>query len=191
MRAIDIFSKHQDYAAENEMKRLNDYLVHRNQQKEMKHWISLCGKLEAIIGNYFLSGAGIPDNNIQVLYYDSTVGFYDEISLVKENIVAYIFEYENVAFVRNDMLTKIKNDTEEYELQCIPVNSFEIEEFYFDREMEIPLLLKNVIWIDDDFMNDENIEFDYEAFDVIDSGEKYLNPKHFSVKALIDILKKK
>ena len=71
------------------------------------------------------------------------------------------------------------------------MNSFEIDEFYIDREMEVPLLLKNVIWIDDDFMNDENIEFDYEAFDVIDSGEKYLNPKHFSVKALIDILKKK
>ena len=101
-------------------------------------------------------------------------------------------DFENAAFDENGKIefhefVPVKYDTASENI----LYSFEIEEFYFDREMEIPLLLKNVIWIDDDFMNDENIEFDYEAFDVIDSGEKYLNPKHFSVKALIDILKKK
>lgn len=170
------------------MKRLNDYFLSTSRRREIKHRISLCGKLEAMIGNYFLSGAGVPDYDIQVLYYDSTVGFYDAIPLVKENIVAYIFEQENVAFVKEDMLTKFKNDTEEYALVCISVNSFEADEFYIDREMPIPLLLKNIIWIDDDFMNDENIEFDYEAFDIIDSGEKYINPKHFSVVNLVDAL---
>lgn len=170
------------------MKRLNDYFFKPREKKEIKPWISLCGKLEAIVGNYFLSGAGIPDNNFQILYYDATVGFYDEIRLVKPNIVAYILENEDIAFVREDMLTKFKKDTAEYELICIPVNSFEADEFYVDREMEIPDLLKDILWIDDDFMNDENKEFDLEAFEIIDSGEKYINPQHFSVSKLVDAL---
>lgn len=170
------------------MKRLNDLFTSAKQRKNIRHRISLCGKLEAIIGNYFLYSAGIPDNNIQVLYYDSTVGFYDAIPLEKNNIVAYILDNENVVFVHKDMYIKLKEDTKEYELVFISVNSFETDEFYIDLEMEIPPLLKNIIWINDDFMNDENIEFDFEAFDIIDSGEKYINPKHFSVADLIDAL---
>ena len=55
------------------MKRLNDYFFSISQKKEIRHQMSLCGKLEAMIGNYFLSGVGIPDNDndIQILYYDS------------------------------------------------------------------------------------------------------------------------
>ncbi len=169
-------------------KRLNDFFISGKQKKDSKHLISLCGKLEAIIGNYFLYGAGIPDNDIQILYYDPTVGFYDAIPLKKDNMVAYILDHENVAFVRKDMSIKLKKDTEEYELVLIPVNSFEADEFYIDLEMGMPLLLKNVIWINDDFMNDEDIEFDFEAFEMIDGGEKYMNPKHFSVADLVDAL---
>lgn len=117
------------------------------------------------------------------------LGFYDCIPLVKKNIVAYIVENETVAFVRADMFTKFQADTEEYGLIYIPVDLFDAEEFYIDRKMGIPHLLEPVVWIDDDFMSDENIEFDFEAFDIIDSGEKYLNPKHFSVENLIDVLK--
>ena len=124
------------------------------------------------------------------MYYDSTVGYDDAIPRVKENIVAYILENENLAFVREDMYEKLKKDTEEYELVLVPVNSFDTDELYIDLEMEIPLFLDNVTWIDDDFMNDENIEFDFEAFDIIESGEKYINPKHFSVVDLVDILQK-
>lgn len=167
------------------MKRINDYFTSTKKKKEVKQWISLCGKLEAMVGNYFLSGAGIPDNEIQILYYDSTVGFYDEIHLMKENIVAYIFENENVAFVREDMLTKFKDDTEEYDLVSIPVGSFETDEFYIDREMDMPHLLKKIVWVDDDFLNDENMEFDFQAFEIIDCGEKYVNPRHFSVLDLV------
>lgn len=170
------------------MKRINDYFLSAKKRQEVKPWISLCGKLEAMVGNYFLSGAGNPDNEIQTLYYDPTVGAYDEIRLLKENIVAYILENENVAFVREDMLTKFKEDTEEYDLVCIPVGSFETDEFYVDREKDVPHLLKDTTWIDDDFMNDENIEFDFQAFDIIDGGEKYVNPKHFSVIDLMDVL---
>ncbi len=171
------------------MKRINDYFLKINQNRTNEKRISLCGKLEAMVGNYFLSGAGVPGESVETLYYDSTIGFYDCVPLVKKNIVAYIVENETVAFVRTDMFAKFQADTEEYGLIYIPVDSFDAEEFYIDRVMGIPHLLEPVVWIDDDFMSDENIEFDFEAFDIIDSGEKYLNPKHFSVKNLIEALK--
>jgi len=166
------------------MKRLNDYFIEK-QKKSINQQMSLCGKLEAIIGNYFLSGAGVPANDIQVLYYDATVGFYDAIRLKKENIVAYILGDEDVVFVREDMLEKLKKDTEEYELIFIPVHSFETDELYIDEEVGIPFLLRDIVWIDDDFMSDENIKFDFDAFEIIDRGEKYVNPKHFSVADLV------
>lgn len=172
------------------MKKLNDYFCSISQKKEIRQQMSLCGKLEVIIGNYFLSGAGSPDNEIQILYYDPKVGFYDSVPLVKENIVAYIFENENIAFVRENMLSKVKKDTEEYALECIPVSSFETDEFYIDIEAKIPILFKKIIWIDDDFLNDENIKFNFEAFDIIDSGEIYINPKHFSVLDLVSALQR-
>ena len=42
------------------------------------------------------------------------------------------------------------------------------------------------LWIDDDFLNNEKLEFDYEKFELIDTGIKYLNPKHFSVKSFVE-----
>lgn len=114
------------------MKRLNDFFEMVN-KKDKRHWISLCGHLEA-------------------------------------------------------MLEKFKEDTKEYNLLYIPVNSFETEELYIDNSMELPTFLKEIRWIDDDFLNDESIPFDYEKFEIIDSGVKYVNPKHFSVKRLVDVL---
>ena len=73
---------------------------------------------------------------------------------------------------------------------AVPVTSFETDEFYIDIEAKIPILFENIIWIDDDFLNDENIEFDFEAFDIIDSGEIYINPKHFSVLDLVGALQR-
>ncbi len=171
------------------MKRINDYFVKINQNRTTEKRISLCGKLEAIVGNYFLSGAGVPGECVETLYYDSTIGFYDRVPLLKKNIVAHIVENETVAFVCAEMVAKLQADTEEYGLVYIPVDSFVAEEFYLDMEMRIPHLLESVVWVDDDFMSDENMEFDFEAFDIIDSGEKYLNPKHFSVENLIDAIK--
>ncbi len=170
------------------MKRINDYFMRINQNKTMDKRLSLCGKLEAVVGNYFLSGGGASGECVKTLYYDSTVGFYDSVPLIKENIVAYIAENDTVAFVRSDMYAKFQADTEEYGLIYIPVNSFEAEEFYIDRKMGIPHMLEPVVWIEDDFMNDENIEFDFDAFELIEKGEKYLNPNHFSVEKLIDVL---
>lgn len=40
-------------------------LSNKQNKNQNTSWISLCGKLEAYIGNYFLSGASIPDNKIE------------------------------------------------------------------------------------------------------------------------------
>lgn len=37
----------------------------------------------------------------------------------------------------------------------------------------------------DDFLDNEEIPFDYKKFERIDAGIKYLNPKHFSVKNFV------
>ena len=70
------------------------------------------------------------------------------------------------------------------------IPSFETDEIYIDIEAKIPSLFRKYFWIDDDFLNDENIEFDFEAFDIIDSGEIYINPKHFSVLDLVGALQR-
>lgn len=41
--------------------------------------------------------------------------------------------------------------------------------------------------IDDDFMKNEKIPFDFDSFALIDEGVHYLNPKHFSVSQLVRI----
>ena len=171
----------------NIVKRLNDFFEQVN-KKDKRHWISLCGHLEAMVGNYSVLGAGVEESDVETVYYDASVGFYDAVPLVKENVVAYITYNECIAFVREDMLEKFEEDTKEYDLLYIPVKSFETEELYIDNSMELPSFLKEICWVDDDFLNDENIPFDYEKFEIIDSGIRYVNPKHFSVKRLMDML---
>lgn len=41
-------------------------------------WISLCGHLETVIGNYFLSQAGNPEAYWYAIYYDSSVDRLNE-----------------------------------------------------------------------------------------------------------------
>ncbi|MFI3200665.1 MAG: hypothetical protein R3Y54_03940 [Eubacteriales bacterium] len=38
---------------------------------------------------------------------------------------------------------------------------------------------------------DEKIEFDFKAFEYIDSGNKYLNPNHFSINQMMNYMNKK
>ncbi len=53
----------------------------------------------------------------------------------------------------------------------------------------LPSFLSKITWISDDFLSDENIDFDFEAFEIIDSGVIYLNPNHFSVMEMITAIK--
>ncbi len=148
--------------------------------------ISLSGKLEAIIGHYYLSGVGV--NNIETLYYDPSASEYDSIIPSKANTVAYFLKNESMALVRKDMLDKLKAETKEYNIKYIPIKSFE-EEFLNKALLESHLdCTQDIEWVDDDFMNDDTIEFDFDAFEIIDSGVTYLNPNHFSVEQLISVL---
>lgn len=160
-----------------------------NQQNKVQNTgvISLCGKLEAYIGNYFLSGCGIPDNEVETLYYDASIDRDDCVELVEKNIVAYYIADESIGFVKKQIAEKLKKETEEYGITYIAVDDFYQELLCIDVE-NVPECLKNIIWIDDDFMSDENIPFDFEAFELIDSRVNYLNPKHFSVSQLINAL---
>lgn len=148
--------------------------------------ISLCGKLEALVGHYFLSGVGLDD--IETLHYDPNVGMNEGIQLSRDKIVAYFLENESIALVRMDILAKLKADTKEYDIQYIPVKSFEEETLNKELLEKYHGDFGRIEWIDDDFMNDDSIEFDYEAFEIIDSGALYLNPKHFSVNQLISVM---
>ena len=79
-------------------------------------------------------------------------------------------------------------DTREYNMRLVPIKSFDAEilsQKSLETMMHMPQDFK---WIDDDFMNDDTIAFDYDAFDLIDSGVAYLNPYHFSVNQLISAL---
>ncbi len=67
-----------------------------DRKEQQTRQISLCGKLEAIVGHYDLAGVGLYD--IETLYYDPNVGMYDVISKSKDKIVAYFLE-------NNDPLT--------------------------------------------------------------------------------------
>lgn len=151
----------------------------------MAEKISLCGKLEAIIGGYFLYGAGLSESGVEILYYDPSVGEDGTVELIKENIVAYFLADEHMAFVKADMFHKIKQDTDGYNVLLIEVEDFESE--VLTREDVEPIVdyYGEQTWIEDDFMNDDTIPFNFEAFYVIDSGVKYLNPKHFSVEQLL------
>lgn len=67
-------------------------LINKQNKNQNTSWISLCGKLEAYIGNYFLSGASIPDNKIETLYYDASIDKDDSVELIERNIVAYYMD---------------------------------------------------------------------------------------------------
>lgn len=164
---------------------LSKIIINRN-AREIVPWISLCGKL-AYIGNYFLSGVWVPENEIETLYYDSSIGRDDCVDLIEKNIVAYYIEDESIGFVKKDISEKLKKESEEYGITYIVVEDFYQELLCIDKE-NIPEYLKDIIWIDDDFMSDADIDFDYEAFERIDSKVDYLNPKHFSVSQLIRVL---
>ena len=68
-------------------------------EKQINPDISLCGKLEAFIGGYFLSTILGP--MIETLYYDPAArdNIYDEVDTVEKNIVAYFINDESIAFV--------------------------------------------------------------------------------------------
>ena len=79
------------------------------------------------------------------------------------------------------MYDKFREDTKDYCFQYIRLDSLTEENLECAHPELLPQEYRNIIWINDDFMDDDSIDFDYEAFELIDSGIDYLNPAHFSM----------
>ena len=92
---------------------------------------------------------------------------------------------DRVAFVLNSFLERFINDTVDYDIHYVGVDSLDEECIECSRYSDYCENILPALWIDDDFLNNEKLEFDYEKFELMDTGIKYLNPKHFSVKSFV------
>ena len=90
-----------------------------------------------------------------------------------------------IHFVLNSFLERFINDTVDYDIHYVGVDSLDEECIECSRYSDYCEHILPALWIDDDFLNNEKLEFDYEKFELIDTGVKYLNPKHFSVKSFV------
>ena len=140
--------------------------------------LSIEAHLEVVCGDYFVQGNPdgleyvywpISDDNIHRALYDQSY------------IVAIICERKSFAFVCDRIYDKFCEDTKDYNFDYIRISSLLEENLMCEHSEQLPEEYKNIVWINDDFMNDKTIDFDYEAFELIDSGVDYLNPKHFSI----------
>ncbi|MDE7436420.1 MAG: transposase [Lachnospiraceae bacterium] len=167
---------------------LNKYMIRSEKREPSKAKFSLSGKLEGIIGNYFVSGEGAYNKDLHWLtvYYDSSIDTYTEaVELVPSNIVAYVSSDYRWGFVLSSHIHIFNENVSDYGISCIAIPSFEDEILQCSHTNLLPCEFSDIVWIDDDFMDDENIPFDHDSFALIDEGVNYLNPKHFSVVQLI------
>lgn len=140
--------------------------------------LSIEAHLEVIVGGYFVQGS--PDE-FEYVYFPVNEDNLPEVLLYKDNMAAIISEKAGLAFVCDRIYEKFCDDTKDYKFSYIRIGSLLEENLMCEHPQQLPEEYKDILWIDDDFMNDDTIEFDYEAFEVIDSGADYLNPKHFSI----------
>lgn len=149
--------------------------------------LSLCGYLEAIIGKYFLAQSGNPDAYWYAIYYDASIDGYDEcVEVTDKNLMGYVYCDDRVAFVLNSFLERFINDTFDYNICYVGVDSLDEECLECRKYSDYSEHILPALWIEDDFLNNEKIPFDYEKFELIDEGVKYLNPKHFSVRNFVE-----
>ena len=147
---------------------------------------SLTFRLEFEAGGYWVPCEGFAEWS--EIYYDADYDPYDGDShalTVPEKIVAYIFWAEKLVLVTAENDAKLCADAKGYGLTFLAVPSF-AEKFCCDVTDRAPF--SGVTWIDDDFLDSENAEFDFDAFYRIEKGERYLNPKHVSVQEIMDFL---
>ena len=97
-------------------------------------------------------------------------------------------DYEYV-FVKESVFQKFSKDISEYNTTIIPVSDFDEQELSVNEREYLPGFFSDICWIRDDFLSNEDIEFDYDAFEVIDDGVDYINPDHFSVNEIISYIR--
>lgn len=67
----------------------------------------MCGHLEGIIRNYFLSQAGNPEAYWYAIYYDPTIDRYNECAeIIDKNLIGYVYWDNRVAFILNSCLER-------------------------------------------------------------------------------------
>lgn len=109
---------------------------------------------------------------------------------VPENLIGYVDLAEECVFILAQYQKMFQDDTSEYGLLYISVPSLEEEILQYTEIAHIAAefsMFPNIVWIDDDFLYDENLSFDFEKFRAIDEGVRYLNPKHFSVHQFVTL----
>ena len=154
-------------------------------------YISLSGWLEVMVGNYFVRGEGAATKDFHwlTIYYDADIDTkYEAVETVSANIVAYVSSDYRWSFVLDRHIEKFQKDTADYGICHISISDFAQELLYCSRVDMLPREFSGIVWIEDDFMNDENITFDFESFSLIDEGVPYLNPRHFSVAQLVAVM---
>ncbi|WP_274952756.1 hypothetical protein [Angelakisella massiliensis] len=95
--------------------------------------ISLFGKLEAIVGGYFLSEVtcGVFRGLWNSLYFDPSGQWErDGVKTIPENLIGYVDRKERWAFILERYREKFLGDTLEYSLSCIGVPSLDEEVFF-------------------------------------------------------------
>ncbi len=148
--------------------------------------ISLCGHLEALVGNYSLSQAGNPEAAWYGIHYDASINVdQDCVEPTDENLIGYVYRDDRVAFVLNPFLDQFITDTKGYPICYLGVNSLDDDSLECRNAMNYSSSILPARWIDDDFLNDDQLPFDFESFEYIDEGLPYLNPKHFSVSHFV------
>lgn len=172
------------------MKDIIEIFFNTTKQHPYTATISLSGQLEAIIGGYIIEGEICSNEWITVYYSDYANPVTTNLAdfVIQENLIAYVLIEKHYAFVLSSMLEKFRQDSKGYGLTYVPFTSFDAIEYFCSKPNDLPEEFRNIEWIDDDFMGDESIPFDFEAFEKIDSGVKYLNPKHFSLCQLMNYL---
>lgn len=170
---------------------LNDYISFKKIGKPKEANISLSGTLEFMIGKYSVSGEGNGNFSFHwlTIYYDPDIDIdIEAFELTPEKIVAYVSSDYRWGFVLDHHFRKFMKDISDYDISCVPMPSFHHEILQCSHTDLLPTIFSNITWINDDFMKDENLPFDYDSFSIIDTGVPYLNPKHFSVVQFIQMI---
>ena len=153
---------------------------------------SLTLRLEWQIGTYWVPREGFTVCS-EIYYregYDAESDDPEQL-IAPENIIAYLFWAQNLVLVKADCFAQFCRDTAGFGFTFYPFPSLDRAEICCDLPAPLPFPFSEVTWIDDDFMDGDGSDFDFDAYYKIDAGTQYLNPKHFSVKALVRFLDRK
>lgn len=168
------------------MLRLSEILRDAYTDPDCSYCHSLTALLESPADSYFVAyESTFPWSAI---YYRK--GFDWETDSIRallqpEHLAAYVFHAQRLALVTAAQAAQFRADTCGCGLTYLVFPSF-AEKICCDVTDRYPF--SEITWIDDDFLEDENAEFDFDAFYRIDKGEKYLNPKYVSVQEIMDFL---